>query len=184
MGPERPPGTYRIYDGSQQRASPIRRVGLGRRSIFPAQAKLVRAGKDGAPITDGVFPESKEFLAGYWIVDVDSPERAYADRGESLGSAGSRRGAVEHADRSAPVYERASTGNCNETAMPAMDTTSEHLLRELAPQVLGAVVRRFRDFSAAEDAVQEALIAAATQWPQEGVPENPRGWLIQVASRA
>jgi len=44
---------------------------------FPNQAKLVRAGKDGAAITDGVFPESKEFLAGYWIVDVDTPERAY-----------------------------------------------------------------------------------------------------------
>lgn len=43
----------------------------------PDQAKLVRAGKDGQPITDGVFPESKEFLAGYWIVDVDGPERAY-----------------------------------------------------------------------------------------------------------
>jgi RNA polymerase sigma factor (sigma-70 family) len=59
----------------------------------------------------------------------------------------------------------------------------EHLLRELAPQVLGAVVRRFRDFAASEDAVQEALIAAALQWPQDGLPENPRGWLIQVASR-
>lgn len=45
---------------------------------FPNQAKLVRAGKDGTPITDGVFPEGKEFLAGFWIVDVDSPERAYA----------------------------------------------------------------------------------------------------------
>jgi hypothetical protein len=45
---------------------------------FPDQAKLVRAGKNGVPITDGVFPESKEFLAGYWIIDVDSPERAYA----------------------------------------------------------------------------------------------------------
>lgn len=44
----------------------------------PGQAKLVRAGKDGTPITDGVFPETKEYLAGYWIVDVDSPERAYA----------------------------------------------------------------------------------------------------------
>jgi hypothetical protein len=43
----------------------------------PTQAKLVRAGKDGKPITDGVFPESKEYLAGYWIVDVDSPERAW-----------------------------------------------------------------------------------------------------------
>jgi hypothetical protein len=43
----------------------------------PKQAKLVRAGKDGAPVTDGVFPEAKEYLAGYWIVDVESPERAY-----------------------------------------------------------------------------------------------------------
>jgi len=59
----------------------------------------------------------------------------------------------------------------------------ESLLRELAPQVLGAVIRRFGDFSASEDAVQEALIAAAQQWPSEGLPENPRGWLIQVAVR-
>jgi RNA polymerase sigma factor (sigma-70 family) len=59
----------------------------------------------------------------------------------------------------------------------------QHLLRDLAPQVLGAVIRRFRDFAAAEDAVQEALIAAALQWPREGVPDNPRAWLIQVALR-
>ncbi|HEX4165447.1 MAG TPA: sigma-70 family RNA polymerase sigma factor [Bryobacteraceae bacterium] len=63
------------------------------------------------------------------------------------------------------------------------DAASEHLLRELAPQVLGAVMRRYRDFAAAEDAVQEALVAAATQWPREGLPDNPRAWLIQVASR-
>ena len=44
----------------------------------PGEAKLVRAGRNGAPITDGPFPEAKEFLAGYWIVDVESPERAYA----------------------------------------------------------------------------------------------------------
>ncbi|HEU0079003.1 MAG TPA: YciI family protein [Longimicrobiaceae bacterium] len=43
----------------------------------PGEAKLVRAGRDGAPVTDGPFPEAKEFLAGFWIVDVDSPERAY-----------------------------------------------------------------------------------------------------------
>jgi RNA polymerase sigma factor (sigma-70 family) len=66
---------------------------------------------------------------------------------------------------------------------PAVDSRCEHLLRELTPQVLGAVVRRFRDFAAAEDAVQEALLAAALQWPGEGVPGNPRGWLIQVAAR-
>ena len=65
----------------------------------------------------------------------------------------------------------------------AWDAASERLLRELAPQVLGAVARRFRDFPSAEDAVQEALLAAFRQWPSEGVPENPRGWLIRVASR-
>ena len=59
----------------------------------------------------------------------------------------------------------------------------EVLLREAAPQVLGLVVRRFRDFAASEDAVQEALLAAALQWPKEGIPDNPRGWLIQVAFR-
>ncbi|HEU5262833.1 MAG TPA: YciI family protein [Gemmatimonadales bacterium] len=50
----------------------------------PLQAKRVHAGRDGKPITDGVFPESKEFLAGYWIVDVDSPERAYQIAAEVL----------------------------------------------------------------------------------------------------
>jgi len=65
----------------------------------------------------------------------------------------------------------------------SLDFTGENLLRELAPQVLGAVIRRFRDFSSAEDAVQEALLAAAVQWPEEGVPDNPRAWLIQVAAR-
>jgi RNA polymerase sigma factor (sigma-70 family) len=59
----------------------------------------------------------------------------------------------------------------------------EDLLRELAPQVLGAVARRYRNFDDAEDAVQEALLAAATQWPAEGVPDSPLGWLIVVASR-
>jgi hypothetical protein len=54
----------------------------------PTQAKLVRAGKDGKPITDGVFPESKEFLAGYWIVDVESPERAYQLAAELAGAPG------------------------------------------------------------------------------------------------
>ena len=59
----------------------------------------------------------------------------------------------------------------------------QRLLREVAPQVLGVVVRRYRDFAACEDAVQEALLAAAMQWSREGMPENPRGWLIHVASR-
>ncbi|SDJ79752.1 RNA polymerase sigma factor, sigma-70 family [Streptomyces indicus] len=59
----------------------------------------------------------------------------------------------------------------------------EDLLRAHAPQVLGALVRRYGHFDLAEDAVQEALLAAAGQWPHEGVPNNPRGWLIRVAAR-
>jgi len=59
----------------------------------------------------------------------------------------------------------------------------EDLLRGLAPQVLGALVRRYGHFDACEDAVQEALLAATVQWPDEGVPQNPRGWLATVASR-
>jgi RNA polymerase sigma factor (sigma-70 family) len=59
----------------------------------------------------------------------------------------------------------------------------EDLLRALAPQVLGAVVRRYGHFDTAEDATQEALIAATQQWPMDGVPDNPLGWLITVAAR-
>jgi RNA polymerase sigma factor (sigma-70 family) len=62
-------------------------------------------------------------------------------------------------------------------------TEVEGLLRDLAPDVLGALVRRYGDFDTCEDAVQEALLAAAVQWPAEGVPGNPKGWLIKVASR-
>lgn len=65
----------------------------------------------------------------------------------------------------------------------SVESAVGHLLRELAPQVLGAVARRHGDFDAAEDAVQEALIAAATQWPAQGIPANPRGWLYHVALR-
>jgi RNA polymerase sigma factor (sigma-70 family) len=59
----------------------------------------------------------------------------------------------------------------------------EDLLRELAPQVLGVLVRRYGDFDAAEDAVQEALLSAALHWPADGLPGTPRGWLIQTAVR-
>jgi predicted RNA polymerase sigma factor len=66
--------------------------------------------------------------------------------------------------------------------MPGSPGT-EDLLRRLAPQVLGAVVRRFGHFDTAEDAVQEALLAASVQWPADGIPADPRGWLITVAAR-
>ena len=70
-------------------------------------------------------------------------------------------------------------------AIPAetVPSDTEDLLRELAPQVLAALARRHSQFDLCEDAVQEALLAAAQQWPREGVPDNPRGWLLTVASR-
>jgi RNA polymerase sigma factor (sigma-70 family) len=65
----------------------------------------------------------------------------------------------------------------------AVNPRIECLLRELAPRALGAVLRQGSDFGASEDAVQEALIAAAEQWPRHGIPDNPLGWLIRVARR-
>jgi RNA polymerase sigma factor (sigma-70 family) len=79
----------------------------------------------------------------------------------------------------APWPNRATSWTSDTTQPPG----PEDLLCQLAPQVLGALVRRFGHFDTAEDAVQEALLAAATQWPAEGIPASPRGWLITVASR-
>jgi len=64
-----------------------------------------------------------------------------------------------------------------------LQSNIEDLLRELAPQVLGALVRRYGQFDPCEDAMQDALLAAARQWPKEGTPDNPRSWLVTVASR-
>ncbi|WP_083864709.1 RNA polymerase sigma factor [Nocardia brevicatena] len=61
--------------------------------------------------------------------------------------------------------------------------TIEDLLRDLTPQVLGPLIRKFGDFTAAEDALQEAMLAAVTRWPADGVPDNPQAWLLQVAQR-
>jgi RNA polymerase sigma factor (sigma-70 family) len=65
----------------------------------------------------------------------------------------------------------------------SVEVRVEDVVREVAPQVLGALVRRYGNFDACEDAVQEALLAAAVQWPVDGLPDNPRAWLITVASR-
>ena len=64
-----------------------------------------------------------------------------------------------------------------------VDASIPALLRDLTPLVLGVLVRRYRDFAGCEDAVQEALVAAALQWPERGMPDNPRAWLIKVATR-
>ena len=66
--------------------------------------------------------------------------------------------------------------------MSGLDAAQKNLLRELAPQVLGAMMKRFGNFYEAEEAVQEALLTAYLKWPEDGLPDNPRGWLIQVAA--
>src|SRR5207342_88128 len=72
---------------------------------------------------------------------------------------------------------------CERGTLSTSQGDVEDLLRELAPQVLATLVRRYGQFHLCEDASQEALLAAALRWPAEGIPENPRGWLITVGSR-
>lgn len=74
---------------------------------WPDQAKMVRSDEDGAPNTDGVFPESKEFLAGFWFVDVETAERAYAMAAKASAAPASWWRAVEHAGQSTPDHVRA-----------------------------------------------------------------------------
>src|SRR5205823_2758754 len=113
------------------------------------------------------------------------------DRGEALGGARPRRRSDPAADPGAAgdgqVTEgaRRDGGLPGDRGRPALNVPSgvEDLLREAAPQVLGALTRRYGDFAAAEDAVQEALLAAAVRWPRDGVPESPRAWLLQAATR-
>ena len=83
------------------------------------------------------------------------------------------------------TWSRWSSGRSCTRSSPTFDRSRgvEDLLRELAPQVLAALVRRYGQFHLCEDASQEALLAAALQWPADGIPENPRGWLVTVGSR-
>ncbi|WP_318528334.1 RNA polymerase sigma factor [Nonomuraea gerenzanensis] len=83
----------------------------------------------------------------------------------------------------APGTEAPAAGTETQAAGTETQAALEHLLRTEAPQVLGALVRRFGRFDVAEDAVQEALLAAGRAWPVEGVPENPRSWLIRIGYR-
>ena len=128
-----------------------------------SQARTVRV-RGGVPaITDGPFVEAKEQLAGYLPVRVRDPGARDRDR-RALARRQLRRGRAAAAD-----------GSVRNGDVTTDAARVEDLLRGLAPQVLGALVRRYRRFDAAEDAVQEALLAAAVHWPGDGVPENPRG---------
>lgn len=142
----------------------------------PEAAKVVVSDGVNPPrIIDGPYPESKELLAGYRLVDVDSPERALEIAARSSASPGAGWGSAPPADRGT-----AGAGRAGPRSVTRPDV--EGLLRELAPQALGAVARRYGEFTDAEDAVQEALLTAAAQWPA-GLPDRPLSWLITVASR-
>src|SRR5204863_2098180 len=104
------------------------------------------------------------------------------DRGQSVVGARTWRNAARDADRGAAGDEWPSRRRVMSSGTDERSDLS-NLLRDLAPQVLSAVARRYGDFAGAEDAVQEALIAAAEQWPSTGIPKNPSGWLYHVAMR-
>ena len=127
----------------------------------PSNTKTIRV-VDGAPaVTDGPYAEAKEYLGGFRIVDCESPERAVeiAARWPSARFSPSRCG--RSWTRPARRCERAAT-------------TTRTCCAALAPQVLGALVRRYGHFDACEDAVQEALLAAAVQWPERGRARRTR----------
>ena len=126
----------------------------------PDQAKLVRAGKDGQPVTDGVFPEAKEFLAGYWIVDVESPERAYEMAAEVSAAPGPGGAPLNMAIEVRQVMSGPPARHAVSADRWMRDTST--CCASWRRRCSAAVLRRFRDFGAAEDAVQEALIAAAS----------------------
>ena len=127
--------------------------------------------KDGTLlVTDGPYIEAKEYLGSFDIIDCESLERALEI---AAAVPFARIGSVELRPL---MHESASNAVTDGGRV-------EDLLRPLAPQVLGSLVRRYGTFDECEDAVQEALLAAAQQWPLDGVPANPRGWLVTVADR-
>src|SRR6266542_5748332 len=166
--------TRRIQRGRRRvpaGAGRVRRVGRRRRRARPpveredsARARR-RAGDHGRAVRGGQGSSGR-------LLPARLREHRAGDRdrhARPLGAAVRRRGAAGHAQgRHGSV-----TGHDD----------VEDLLRRLAPKVLGVLVRRYGSFDACEDAVQEALLAAALQWPEQGLPEHPRGWLITVASR-
>ena len=151
----------------------------GRALAAPVHTRRVQNGPAGRPVvTDGPYAETTEVLAGYWIVECDSFDWAteIASRVRRLPGAGARPG---HRGRRRTADRRVHRGRRLSDDRPV----AEDLLRRLAPEVLGALVRRHGQFATAEDAVQEALLQAAEDWRRHGVPENPRAWLLTVASR-
>ena len=186
--PRRSPRTW-TTTGAQPRAEGERRAG---RRGGPRPARTWRRSSRRTArrpvVTDGPFQEFKEWIAGYQIVDVESEERALEIA--ALSPRCRDRGGVPtqqpiHVRRimdDGPSTSRRWTSTSRRRATHAdVPRDVEDLLRELAPQVLGTLARRYGDFDAAEDAVQEALIAAADRWPRDGSPGAAAGLALATA---
>jgi DNA-directed RNA polymerase specialized sigma24 family protein len=132
----------------------------------PASSTLYRW-RDGTPLAvDGPYSEAKEHLAGFFLIDVENRQSGRGDRREVLRARGDR---------------RASAGDG--LRRPRSVTVLADVWRHEAPHVLAALLRRCGDLGDCEDAAQDAAEAATAQWPVDGVPSDPRAWLIRVASR-
>ena len=140
---------------------------------------MVADGTATPVVTDGPFAESKELLAGYRMIDVESAGAGGRDRRAGLrGARPGRRADRRRIEVREVMWPREACPRRRAT------TAIEDLLRDAAPRVLAAVVRRFGDFADAEDAVQEAMIDGGhASGRTQGTPESPVGWLIAVASR-
>ncbi len=132
-------------------------------------------GEGRPPVTDGPFAETKDLIAGWMVIDVDSQRASDRTRGRAVSRARRRR-RTDQRMAGGPTVPRC-------TADRHRLSVDDVELRELVPHVLSVLVRRGADFATAEDAVQEALIRAVSAWEDE-LPSDPKGWLITVAWRA
>ena len=134
------------------------------KSLDTATTVRVREGK--RTTTDGPFAETKEVLGGYYMVDVKDLDRA-----------------IELAAKIPGARRRQHRGAPGHGAAWLSDASFEHLFRSESGQVLASLIRSLGDFDAAEDALQEATIAALERWPRDGIPDRPGAWLLTTARR-
>ena len=129
-------------------------------------------GEGRPPVTDGPFAETKDLIAGWMVIDVETYERALELAGELSAAPGAGGKPIHEWLEVRPFSGRPAHGH----------RVNEALLRNLVPAVIGILVRRGADFAAAEDAVQDALVEAVRVWPDDP-PRDPKGWLVTVAWR-
>ena len=157
----------------------------------PDMAKVVTSDGNGVPVvTDGPFQEFKQWVAGFQDLTWTRKREPWrsrrctrrARRGWQTDPA-TDPGAPDHGGLTLQLRRWRATWRPHGRSPLTLAPDLENLLRDLAPRVLGSLTRQFGDFDEAEDAVQEALIAAADHWPQEGVPTDPYAWLMRTGER-